>query len=105
MAARVPTIEKLPGPAHVSTGLARCSSLRLGHGNAQAKTLGHSASKFPVAPGEVPHHALLDMLFALAQHTNEVQDQVVALPLFDGAITLACLLVIVGATDLEAANR
>ena len=60
-----------------------------------AGALGDAAAVILVAVPEVPDHAQRDVLGALLHVGDEVGDQVVALPVLEGAVALAGLLVVV----------
>ena len=86
-------------------GLARLGKFRSRNLFGQAETACHTTSELRIALAEVLDHTLLNMFLALAQKINEVHDQDVSLSGLDTAVSLARLLVVVGASDLEAADR
>ena len=93
------------GPVRVRRRLARQRRQRLGLLQVDAGALGDAAAVILVAVPEVPDHAQLDRLRALLQVAAEVGDQVVALPVLEGAVALAGLRVVVGRARWSGSGR
>ena len=85
----------LPGRCWPGAGLPSSGGSALRLFEVDAGALGDTAAVILVAVPEVPDHPERDVLRALLHVGDEVGDQVVALPVLEGAVALAGLLVVV----------